>query len=113
MEGLEKPLASPEEELQYLRAQVEAKERELSALKQERPRGEIIHERIIHHRKTPAEETLAPSYQLAEPEAQALAFMGGANSIFAGDKLLTTPNPKWLEDSQLFSRLGLLEMPRP
>lgn len=73
MEGLEKPLASPEEELQYLRAQVEAKERELASLKQDRPRGEIIHERIIHHRQTAAEETLAPSYRLPDKEAHALA----------------------------------------
>ncbi len=40
-------------------------------------------------------------------EAQALAFMAGANSIFAGEKLLTTPNPEWDQDSRLFSRLGL------
>jgi biotin synthase len=31
-------------------------------------------------------------------EAQALCFMGGAGSIFAGDKLLTTPNPEFNED---------------
>lgn len=44
-------------------------------------------------------------------EAQALAFMAGANSIFAGDKLLTTPNPGWNQDAQLFSKLGLREIP--
>ena len=38
---------------------------------------------------------------------QALAFMAGANSIFSGDKLLTTPNPAEDEDSQLFKVLGL------
>ncbi len=43
-------------------------------------------------------------------EAQALAFMAGANSIFAGDKLLTTPNPEWDEDKALFGKLGLREM---
>lgn len=43
-------------------------------------------------------------------EAQALAFLAGANSIFAGEKLLTTPNPAWDVDSRLFSRLGLKEM---
>lgn len=43
-------------------------------------------------------------------EAQALAFMAGANSIFAGEKLLTTPNPEWDEDSKLFVKLGLREM---
>jgi len=46
-------------------------------------------------------------------EAQALAYLAGANSIFAGDKLLTTPNPEWNADSALFSRLGLKEMPLP
>ena len=40
-------------------------------------------------------------------EAQALCFMAGANSIFAGDKLLTTPNPAFNEDVELFSILGL------
>jgi biotin synthase len=39
--------------------------------------------------------------------------MAGANSIFAGDKLLTTPNPAWDADKALFSRLGLLEMKIP
>lgn len=40
-------------------------------------------------------------------EAQALCFLAGANSIFAGDKLLTTPNPKFDEDEELLSLLGL------
>lgn len=40
-------------------------------------------------------------------EAQALCFLAGANSIFAGDKLLTTPNPAVNEDRQLFETLGL------
>ncbi len=40
-------------------------------------------------------------------EGQALAFMAGANSIFAGDKLLTTPNPEVNEDKELFSILGI------
>jgi len=38
---------------------------------------------------------------------QALCFMAGANSIFAGDKLLTTPNPSFDEDNQMFQLLGL------
>jgi len=38
---------------------------------------------------------------------QALCFMAGANSIFAGDKLLTTPNPEFNEDKQMFEILGL------
>jgi biotin synthase len=38
---------------------------------------------------------------------QALCFMAGANSIFAGDKLLTTPNPSFEEDHEMFEILGL------
>ena len=38
---------------------------------------------------------------------QALAFMAGANSIFLGDKLLTTANPERSSDLELLSRLGL------
>jgi biotin synthase len=38
---------------------------------------------------------------------QALCFLAGANSIFAGDKLLTTPNPSFDEDNAMFSLLGL------
>jgi len=40
-------------------------------------------------------------------EMQALCFFAGANSIFYGEKLLTTPNPKENEDMQLFEKLGL------
>lgn len=38
---------------------------------------------------------------------QALCFLAGANSIFAGDKLLTTPNPEYNEDMEMFRILGL------
>ena len=38
---------------------------------------------------------------------QALMFLAGANSIFNGDKLLTTPNPEFDSDTQLFELLGL------
>jgi len=38
---------------------------------------------------------------------QALCFHAGANSIFYGEKLLTTGNPDVLADTQLFERLGL------
>ena len=43
-------------------------------------------------------------------EGQALCFMAGANSIFAGDKLLTTPNPDFNGDLDLFNKLGLVPM---
>lgn len=42
---------------------------------------------------------------------QALCFLAGANSIFAGEKLLTTPNPGTDQDQRLFEALGL--SPRP
>lgn len=40
-------------------------------------------------------------------EMQALCFLAGANSIFYGDKLLTTDNPMTNHDQQLFDRLGV------
>lgn len=40
-------------------------------------------------------------------EMQALCFLAGANSIFYGEKLLTTDNPEAARDRQLFKRLGL------
>lgn len=43
------------------------------------------------------------------PEAQALAFFAGANSVFFGEKLLTRDNPEVEQDVQLFSKLGLNE----
>ena len=45
---------------------------------------------------------------------QALAFMAGANSLFSGDKLLTTPNAGEGRDQILFAKLGLTaEKPKP
>ncbi len=41
-------------------------------------------------------------------ELQALCFLAGANSIFYGDTLLTTPNPDKNEDLELFARLGIV-----
>jgi len=40
-------------------------------------------------------------------EEQALCFLAGANSIFAGDKLLTTPNPEVASDQEMFQTLNL------
>jgi biotin synthase len=40
-------------------------------------------------------------------EQQALCFMAGANSIFTGEKLLTTPNPDFDDDKRMFQLLGL------
>lgn len=44
-------------------------------------------------------------------EAQALCFIAGANSIFAGDKLLTTPNNDINQDKLMFELLGLQPLP--
>jgi biotin synthase len=44
-------------------------------------------------------------------ELQALCFLAGANSIFYGDKLLTTGNPEAERDRELFGKLGLKPMP--
>jgi biotin synthase len=46
-------------------------------------------------------------------ELQALCFLAGANSIFYGEKLLTTGNPDVEHDRALFERLGLSPMPAP
>lgn len=42
---------------------------------------------------------------------QALCFLAGANSIFYGEKLLTTGNPEWTADQSLFAKLGLKAEP--
>jgi biotin synthase len=44
-------------------------------------------------------------------EVQALAFLAGANSIFYGPKLLTTPNPEQGHDMSLLDRLGMTPTP--
>lgn len=44
---------------------------------------------------------------------QALCFHAGANSIFYGEKLLTTGNPAHTQDMELFNRLGLKAKPNP
>ena len=46
-------------------------------------------------------------------EMQALCFLAGANSIFYGDRLLTTDNPDETRDHQLFRRLGIEAEPAP
>ena len=43
-------------------------------------------------------------------EGQAMCFFAGANSIFAGDKLLTTPNPDVNEDMKFFKEIGIIPM---
>ena len=50
---------------------------------------------------------LAAGRKQLSPEAVTLCFLAGANSIFVGEKLLTTPNPEPDEDEQLLHSLGL------
>jgi biotin synthase len=50
---------------------------------------------------------LSAGRQQMSDELQALCFLAGANSIFYGDKLLTTDNPEAAHDEALFERLGL------
>jgi biotin synthase len=54
---------------------------------------------------------LSAGRETMSAETQALCFLAGANSIFYGEKLLTTPNPETEADKALFSRLGLMPMP--
>ena len=53
---------------------------------------------------------LSAGRQQMSDELQALCFIAGANSIFYGDKLLTTDNPEAGRDENLFARLGLSTM---
>jgi len=71
-EGPAQPIATPEDELAYLREQIAQKERELSALKESRPREEIAHERVAHHRLN-GDAVLAPHYAASPAEVAELA----------------------------------------
>ena len=65
-------------------------------------------------RASPCRHRWPASQPVAEQmsdETQALCFLAGANSIFSGPKLLTTPNPEHERDWQLFDRLGMAAMP--
>ncbi|GAN53750.1 biotin synthase BioB [Tanticharoenia sakaeratensis] len=53
---------------------------------------------------------LAAGREAMSDEAHALCFLAGANSIFCGEKLLTTPNPAEHRDRALLSRLGMTPM---
>jgi len=58
---------------------------------------------------------LSAGREAMSEETQALCFFAGANSIFYGEKLLTTPNPEADKDKELFEKLGLrpLEIKEP
>lgn len=53
---------------------------------------------------------LSAGRETMSDETQALCFLAGANSIFVGDRLLTTSNPGMDRDSRLFQKLGLRPM---
>src|SRR5690554_6385650 len=50
---------------------------------------------------------LSAGRQQMNDEMQALCFMAGANSMFYGERLLTTENPQTLQDQKLLQRLGM------
>src|SRR5690554_526324 len=54
---------------------------------------------------------LSAGRELMNDQTQALAFLAGANSIFYGEKLLTTANPSANKDQELFQRLGIKPEP--
>jgi biotin synthase len=58
---------------------------------------------------------LSAGREAMSDEAQALCFLAGANSVFCGEKLLTTGNPETDRDAALFERLGVepYEAPSP
>jgi len=61
-----------------------------------------------------AQVRLSAGRSAMSDELQALAFLAGANSIFYGEKLLTTGNPEVQRDRGLLQRLGLTaDAPRP
>ena len=56
---------------------------------------------------------LSAGREAMSEQTQALAFFAGANSIFYGERLLTTPNPEADHDQRLFERLGIHPEPAP
>jgi biotin synthase len=54
---------------------------------------------------------LSAGREMMNEQMQALCFLAGANSIFYGERLLTTANPTASKDQQLFEKLGLVPMP--
>ena len=57
-----------------------------------------------------AKVRLSAGRQGLSDEAQVLCFLAGANSVFFGDKLLTTGNPSWDQDRALFEAAGIRAM---
>jgi hypothetical protein len=104
-----RPIETPEDELAYLRAQVEAKEQELASLKQEQPRSLVAHERIRHHMNT-GHEVLAPEYKITESQARELALnLDPENDDETMDELRGIMEEKGIKNA--FSVLEKLDSP--
>lgn len=73
LEAPSQPLATPEDELAYLREQIALKERELAAVRESRPREDIAAEHLTAHRAVPATDVLAPEMHLAPQHLSELA----------------------------------------
>lgn len=73
MEGPIKPIASPEDELVYLRAQIAQKEAELAALNVSRSREAVAQEHVVRHRLDAPPHAFAPGYVMPHTEAAAHA----------------------------------------
>ena len=67
------------------------------------------HRGRAHHHAESVVRLSAGREDMSE-ETQALCFLAGANSIFYGPKLLTTPNPERDRDLRLLDKLGLVPM---
>jgi biotin synthase-like enzyme len=56
---------------------------------------------------------LSAGREIMSTKAQALAFLAGTNSIFVGDRLLSTANRGLYRDAAMFETLGLVAAPSP
>ena len=75
------------------------------------PDGEIAKcARLLAAKDWKGKIAMHSSGALTSDELQALCFYAGANSIFYGERLLTTGNPDVERDRALFERLGLKPM---
>jgi len=73
LEAPSSPLATPEDELVYLREQIAAKEKELEALRESRPREDIASEHLTAHRAASASAVFAPEMHLEPTHLSELA----------------------------------------
>ena len=74
------------------------------------PRTSYARGRVIAENPRMRVVRLAAGRRQMSPEGVTLCFLAGANSIFTGEKLLTTPNPSADADEQLLENLGMKAM---